>query len=139
MAWPRGIYFNVYIKGASMVLKLSKIKIFNDAKIFEKLKGIKDLSPVQKWALTKFVKKVDEELNDLEVVRIDQIKRLGVALDPEDTGKLTVPDDKMSEFYELIQTVLNKDIEFPDFKLKPEEVGDFSIQELLIMEDLIDG
>ena len=116
-----------------MIIKLSKVKILKDTKILDKLKTVSTLTPERKWVLTKFIKKINEEFEDLEVVRVDLVKRFG---DTTEEG-FSVPDSKMDEFLREMQTVLSKEVEVPEFRFSPSEVGEFSIDEMLLMDDLI--
>jgi len=120
-----------------MIVKLSVIKIIHDMKILDKMRTLSSLTPVRKWGLTKLIKVLNDEFNDLEAVRVDLVKKFGAPKENEAEGNYSVGPEHMDEFLSEIQTVLEKEITLPDFKLNPEEVADFTIDELLMMEDFI--
>lgn len=89
------------------------------------------------WNLTKLVKVFDKELSELEEQRVDTIKRIGVV---DDSGNMSVPDDKMEEFVQTFNESLNSDFVIEDFEPIPVDLlGDITIsaKDMIFLEKLI--
>jgi hypothetical protein len=118
-----------------MELALGKIKFLSDTKIVDKMKDIKSIIGGRKWELTKFIKKLIEEAEDIEKVRVELVKKYGETVD----DKVSVSSEKMGLFMEEFNQVLAKKVELPDFKFKSDELDSFSVDDLLtIGEEFIE-
>jgi len=124
-----------------MILKLSVIKILTDKGLVDRFLSMDNLSAVKKFGLSKLVRIFKQETDDLEDLRVNLVRKYGIQSTKEGAkeGDYVVPDENMDIFLKEMQTVLDKDIDITDFKFSPEDLDGFTIEEILLLGDLING
>ena len=85
------------------------------------------------WNLNKLVKVFDKELADIEEFRVDLIKKLGIE---NEDGSVKVPDDKMNDFVDEFNELLNQEMEISFEPISVDVLGDTTIsaKDMMILE-----
>lgn len=112
-----------------MLFKLGEIRNMKDPMIalLEK-----DLPIKEAWKLTKLVKAFDKELAEIEEFRVDLVKKLG---EDGDGGNTSVPEDKMEEFVNKFNELLQTDVDIEFDAIDIENLGDIqtTAKELMVL------
>lgn len=78
------------------------------------------------WALSKFIKQLEDQYADFETNRVKLVKKHT----PE--GVSRVPEDKLDEFQGELQKLLDVELEVEVPKIKIEELGDVNISPIAL-------
>ena len=87
------------------------------------------------WSLTKLVKVFDKELSEIEEFRISLIKKLG---SDDGDGSIKIPDDKMEDFIEQFNELLQTEIEVEFIPMEIDKLENLTIntKDLLVMDKI---
>jgi len=116
-----------------MKLALGDIRLMKDPMI----KLLDEPLPIKiAWKLTKLVKVFDKELGEIEEFRVNLIKKMGVS---GEDGSIKVPDDKMEEFIEEFNELLQNEVEVDFEPIEVEQLGDIKIdtQSLIALDKFL--
>jgi len=88
------------------------------------------------WKLNRLVKTFDKELGEIEEFRIGLVQKLG---DPAgEDGQVTVPEDKMQQFIDEFNELLNTEIEVEYEAIDIDVFGDvqLSAKDMMVLEKI---
>jgi len=116
-----------------MKLSLGDIRIMKDPMI----KLLDQELPIKvAWSLTKLVKVFDKELSEIEDFRVSLIKKMG---ESDENGSIKVPEEKMNEFIEKFNELLQTEIEVEFEPIDIDKLGDIKIdtQSLIALDKIL--